>query len=73
MVFSIVKQPTKGKLGGINADRNTVTYTSNPNVTSGTDIFSFKVNDDTVDSAEAIVTVNVQDLVKPQILVEKQE
>ena len=61
LVFSIVKQPTKGKLGEINADRNTVTYTPNPNVTSGTDIFSFKVNDDTVDSAEAIVTVNVQD------------
>ena len=73
LVFSIVKQPTKGKLGEINAERNTVTYTSNPNVTSGTDIFSFKVNDDTVDSAEAIVTVNVQDLVKTQILVEKQE
>ena len=73
LVFSIVKQPTKGKLGEINAERNTVTYTPNPNVTSGTDIFSFKVNDDTVDSAEAIVTVNVQDLVKPQILVEKQE
>ena len=61
LVFSIVKQPTKGKLGEINAERNTVTYTSNPNVTSGTDIFSFKVNDDTVDSAEAIVTVNVQE------------
>ena len=59
--FSIVKQPTKGQLGEINPDTNTVTYTPNPDATAGTnDTFSFKVNDGTVDSPESTVTVTVQ-------------
>jgi hypothetical protein len=61
-------------LGAINSDTNTVTYTPNPDATAGTtDSFSFKVNDETADSAEAIVTVNVKDLTQPQIPLEKQE
>jgi hypothetical protein len=43
---------------------NTVTYTPNPNY-NGPDSFTFKVNDGTVDSAPATVTINVTPVADP--------
>ena len=45
----IVSQPSDGRLSGINQTSGIVTYTPNPGFT-GTDKFTFKVNDGKVDS-----------------------
>ena len=59
--FSIVNGPQNGQLGEINQENGTVSYTPNENFT-GSDTFTYKVNDGTVDSPEATVTVDVQAL-----------
>ena len=61
MQFSIVNGPQNGQLGEINQENGTVWYTPNENFT-GSDTFTYKVNDGTVDSPEATVTVDVQAL-----------
>ena len=61
MQFSIVNGPQNGQLGEINQENGTVSYTPNENFT-GSDTFTYKVNDGTVDSPEATVTVDVQAL-----------
>jgi gliding motility-associated-like protein len=55
LTFTIVTPPTNGALSGTGAN---VTYTPNANY-NGPDAFTFKVNDGTVDSAPATVTINV--------------
>ena len=55
LTYSIVSSPTNGTLSGSGA---TITYTPNDNY-SGTDSFTFKVNDGTVDSAVATVSITV--------------
>jgi len=57
LTFSIVTQPTHGTLSGTLPQ---VTYTPD-NDYAGKDTFEFKVNDGTVDSAPAIVHMNVLD------------
>ena len=59
--LSIVNGPQNGQLGEINQENGTVSYTPNENFT-GSDTFTYKVNDGTVDSPEATVTVDVQAL-----------
>ncbi len=68
LVFSIVTSPSNGSLGALtniactagtpNTDSATVTYTPNANY-NGSDSFTFKVNDGTVDSSAATVSITV--------------
>lgn len=55
VAFVAVTQPSNGVLTGTGASR---TYTPNSNF-AGTDTFTFKVNDGTVDSPTAIITIVV--------------
>ena len=55
LTYTVVTQPTKGALSGV-APALTYTPTANYN---GLDIFTFKVNDGTVDSAVATVSITV--------------
>ena len=55
LMFTVVTQPTKGTLSGVAPN---LTYTPNNNVT-GSDAFSFRVNDGTVNSAVATVSINI--------------
>ncbi len=74
LVFSIVKQPTKGKLDVINNDTNIVTYTPNPDATPGTaDTFTYKVSDGTADSNETTVSIHVQPTMPSQTFQAQQE
>jgi Zn-dependent metalloprotease len=68
LAFSVVGQPTKGSLGSIvaaactsgspNSDTATVTYTPNAGV-SGSDSFTYAVNDGSLDSIAATVSITV--------------
>ena len=59
LTASIITDPSHGKLSEINQSMGIVTYTPNPGFT-GTDEFTFKVNDGKVDSQKAgIVKVDV--------------
>jgi chitodextrinase len=55
LTFNIVSAPTKGTLTGIGAVH---TYTPTANY-SGSDSFTYRVNDGTVNSATATVTINI--------------
>lgn len=55
LTFTVVSQPANGALTGATPN---LTYTSNAAFT-GQDTFTFKVNDGTVDSPAATVTINV--------------
>jgi hypothetical protein len=55
LTFAVVANPTKGTLSGTAPN---LTYKPNANV-SGTDSFTFQVNDGTVNSATATVTINI--------------
>lgn len=56
LTFDLVTQPAHGKLGGVAPN---LTYTSTTGFT-GSDHFSFKVNDGKVDSPAAQVTITIQ-------------
>jgi VCBS repeat-containing protein len=58
LTYTIVTQPTKGTVTITNASTGAFTYTPNLNVT-GLDSFTFKVNDGTVDSVPATISVNI--------------
>ncbi len=55
LVYSIVKMPTNGKLSGTGPN---LSYMPNENF-NGTDSFTFKVNDGTIDSEEATVKIKL--------------
>ena len=55
---TIVTQPENGSLGTIDQTNSTLTYTPNKDF-EGTDKFEYKVNDGTVDSKNAVVTVTI--------------
>lgn len=55
LTFAVVTPPAKGVLSGAAPN---LTYTPNSNVT-GSDSFTFRVNDGTVNSALATVTINI--------------
>jgi gliding motility-associated-like protein len=55
LVYTVVAQPTNGTLSGSGAS---LTYTPNLNYV-GSDSFTFKVNDGTVDSNIATISINV--------------
>ena len=60
LIAAIVTNPSHGTLSSINQDTGIVTYTPNLGFT-GTDSFTFKVNDGKVDSSNtATVNVNVK-------------
>jgi hypothetical protein len=50
LTASIVSQPANGQLGAIDQSSGSVTYTPNPDF-SGTDQFTYLVNDGTADSS----------------------
>ncbi|HEU4482225.1 MAG TPA: Ig-like domain-containing protein [Nitrososphaeraceae archaeon] len=56
--FTIVDDPSNGQLGNVNPSTNTVTYTPDEDY-SGEDNFTFIVNDGTIDSNEATVSISV--------------
>lgn len=58
LTFSIVANPTKGVLSGLNPSTGSVTYTPNANA-NGADSFTFKVNDGSTDSSAAAVSITV--------------
>jgi hypothetical protein len=61
VTYSIVSSPSNGSLSNIDAptvNGASITYTPNANW-NGTDTFTYKVNDDTIDSNTATVTITV--------------
>ncbi|HEX7257681.1 MAG TPA: Ig-like domain-containing protein [Nitrososphaeraceae archaeon] len=58
--FTIVNEPSNGQLGSIDQSTNTVTYTP-PDNYSGKDNFTFIVNDGSIDSNEATVSIIVEE------------
>ena len=58
--FTIVNEPSNGQLGSIDQSTNTVTYTPPENY-SGKDNFTFIVNDGSIDSNEATVSIIVEE------------
>src|ERR671913_1259458 len=58
--FTIVDDPYNGQLGNVNPSTNTVTYTPDEDY-SGEDNFTFIVNDGTIDSNEATVSITVEE------------
>ena len=58
--FMIVNEPSNGQLGSIDQATNTVTYTPHENY-SGEDNFTFIVNDGSIDSNEATVSILVEE------------
>ena len=58
--FTIVDEPSNGQLGNVNPSTNTVTYTPDEDY-SGEDNFTFIVNDGTIDSNEATVSITVEE------------
>ena len=61
LIYSIVTQPQNGTLSGLDASTGQVTYISNTAFT-GTDTFTFKVNDGNLDSNPATVTINISSI-----------
>ncbi|SFV63189.1 Chitinase [hydrothermal vent metagenome] len=61
LTYSIYNQPTHGKLTGTPPNMK---YTPNANY-AGEDSFTFKVNDGTVDSSNAKITITVTDIPEP--------
>jgi Cadherin-like domain len=57
---TIVDEPSNGQLGNVNPSTNTVTYTPAEDY-SGEDNFTFIVNDGTVNSNEATVSITVEE------------
>jgi F0F1-type ATP synthase epsilon subunit len=58
--FTIVDEPSNGQLGNMKPSTNTVTYTPDEDY-SGEDNFTFIVNDGTIDSNEATVSITVEE------------
>jgi M6 family metalloprotease-like protein len=58
ITFEIVTGPTNGSLGVLDVDTGEVTYTPNENY-YGPDSFTFTVDDGTIDSATATVSITV--------------
>ena len=58
LTFSVVSGPSHGTLSGFDPDTGEVTYIPNPDYHGG-DSFTFKVNDGTVDSTDATVSITV--------------
>ncbi len=58
--FTIVDDPSNGQLGNVNPSTNTVTYTPDEDY-SGEDNFTFIVNDGTIDSNDATISIIVEE------------
>src|SRR5918995_184692 len=70
--FTIVDDPSNGQLGNVNPSTNTVTYTPDEDY-SGEDNFTFIVNDGTIDSNEATVSITVEEQQTEQAQQEKED
>jgi Bacterial Ig domain len=72
--FTIVDEPSNGQLGSIDSTSNTIVYTPDEDYV-GADNFTFIVNDGTVDSNEATVSITVEEGEQPteQAQVEEDE
>src|ERR671912_773700 len=70
--FTIVDDPSNGQLGNVNPSTNTVTYTPDE-AYSGEDNFTFIVNDGTIDSNEATVSITVEEQQTEQAQQEEDE
>ena len=60
LLFTIVDGPSNGQLGNIDPSSRTITYTPDEDY-SGEDNFTFIVNDGTIDSNEATVSITVEE------------
>ena len=58
--FTIVDDPSNGQLGNVNPSTNTVTYTLDEDY-SGEDNFTFIVNDGTINSNDATISIIVEE------------
>lgn len=58
LTYTIVRQPSNGQLSLLSTDGSQFTYSPNSNY-HGTDSFTYKVNDGTVDSDTAIATITI--------------
>jgi len=58
LTFAIVSQPPSGTLSNLNVNTGEVTYTANVSY-SGSDSFTFKVNDGALDSTAATISLTV--------------
>ena len=65
LVYAIVTQPTKGSITITDSTLGAYTYTPNTNE-SGSDSFTFKVNDGSVDSNAATVIITIHEPVSMQ-------
>ena len=72
LLVTIVDEPSNGQLGNVNPSTNTVTYTPDEDY-SGEDNFTFIVNDGTVDSNEASVSITVEEQQTEQAQQEEDE
>jgi hypothetical protein len=70
--FTIVDEPSNGQLENMNPSTNIVTYTPNEDY-SGEDNFTFIVNDGTIDSNEATVSITVEEQQTEQAQQEQEE
>ncbi|HSF00972.1 MAG TPA: Ig-like domain-containing protein, partial [Nitrososphaeraceae archaeon] len=70
--FTIVDEPSNGQLGNMNPSTNTVTYTPDEDY-SGEDNFTFIVNDGTIDSNEATVSIMIEEQQTEQAQQEENE
>ena len=60
MSFTIVDKPSNGQLENVKPSTNTVTYTPDKDY-SGEDDFTFIVNDGTIDSNKATVSIMIEE------------
>jgi len=61
LVFSIVSEPTNGSLIAFNQDSGTITYKVNQDY-NGSDSFTFKVNDGSLDSEISTVNITISSI-----------
>ncbi|MFC1727572.1 tandem-95 repeat protein [Patescibacteria group bacterium] len=65
LTYSVVDSPINGTLGSVVGDK--VTYTPNANYT-GSDSFTFKINDGSIDSDPATISITVNEINDPPVL-----
>ena len=67
LTYTLIDLPAKGSITLTDATSGLIDYTPYPNIT-GKDTFSFKVNDGTVDSNIASITIVIQSVDDPPII-----
>ena len=60
LTYTIVDNPSNGKVGNVNVSTKTITYTPDEDY-SGEDIFTYLVNDGNTDSNEATISITIKE------------